>query len=568
MTGDFRVSGAFSSAPGVSNALILSAALLFGPGAAEAQGDGSSTAADAVAPVVLIGLGDSLTHGTMDATNNRLNSLKSFLQRVASSLSTRLPVHFQQPFFDVQEQRIQPFRTPTNLGVDGSDSFSMAGIEYGKRVGSDQNMFSFALLSEQVQPSQFSDDYDKVIYPINLLARRPMSQIGAASWLLGGGASDVGIQNAPVTFWIGNNDSSGAALGLGGKNPEFFPLPLDQIAPELKPELRLLLEVARSLGLASYEPYLQSAIERNLTDVDDFEAQFNSLLDRLALADAESPANTRIMVLTLPYYSAVGYLMDSEDIEYYLRKIDPGYSVPAGFERVAPDGEPIVDYLNGDRISLLTFGLLYTLLSTGHTPQEVNQVLEQDGLVLSEAEAQFVMARIDAFNQVIREAVASRDERFRLVDIGPFLNQALAGDIEIIVNGRRITRKWIRGGAFSFDGVHPGYVGQAVVANFVLGEINAAFGLNAPVYDLSPIQFTDPYVDRDGDGWAAGPGYQPTGINQFLFLFSDPNDGDPAVQAVLPPNVWDFISDILLGELLSNAQIREEARRRGLAGVQ
>ncbi len=567
MTEDLRVNRRPSRAPGsVPGILILSAGLLLGPGGAQAQGDHGARA-DAAGPVVLIGLGDSLTHGTMDATNNWLNTLNAYLQRVASSLSTQLPLHFQQPLYDVHEERIRPFGTPTNLGVDGSDSFSMAGIEYGKRVGSDQNKRSFSLLAERVQPSQLSDDYDKVIYPINLLARRPMSQIGAASWLLEKDVLDQGIGNALVIFWIGNNDSSGAALGLGGKNPELFPLPFDQIATELKPELRLLLQLARSLNLASYEPYLQSAIERSLTDVADFEPQFNSLLDRLAAAGATSAIDTRIMVLTLPYYSAVGYLMDSEDIEYYLRKINPGYSVPAGFKRVAPDGEPIVDYLKGDRISLLTFGLLYTLLSTGHTPLEVNQVLEQDGLVLSEAEAQFVMARIDAFNQVIRDSVAARDDRFQLIDIGQFLNRALAGDLAIIVNGQRLTRKWIRGGAFSFDGVHPGYVGQTAVANFILGEINAAFGLNAPIYDLSPIHLTDPYIDRDGDGWASGPGYQPSGMNQFLFLFSDPNDADPAVQATLPPDVWDLISDILLEELLGNEQIREEARRRGLAGV-
>jgi hypothetical protein len=542
-------------------------ALMFGAQAAQAQSDSGSSAASVVSPVVLIGLGDSLTHGTMDATNNWINSLNAYLQKVANSLSTQVTLHFQQPLYDVQESRVRPFATPTNLGVDGSDSFSMAGIEYGKRVGSGENVISPSLLAEKFRPAELSDDYDKVIYPINLLGRRPMSQIDAASWLLQDGVPGGGIPNALVAFWIGNNDSSGAALGLGGENPEFFPLPFDQIASELKPDLRLLLGVARSLGLASYEPYLQSAVERNLTDIADFESQFNSLLDRLAAADDASPVATDILVLTLPYYSAVGYLMDSEDIEYYLRKIDPGYSVPPGFKRVTPDGEPITDYFQGDRISLLTFGLLYTLLSTGHTPLEVNQVLEQDGLVLSEAEAQFVMARIDAFNQVIRDSVAARDQRFKLIDIGQYLNRALAGDIEIIVNGQRLTRKWMRGGAFSFDGVHPGYVGQTAVANFLLGEINAAFGLSAPIYDLSPIHLTDPYVDHDGDGWSAGPGYQATGMNELLFLFRDPDDADPGTQAALPPNVWDVISDILLEELLTNTQIREEARRRGLAGV-
>jgi hypothetical protein len=63
----------------------------------------------------------------------------------------------------------------------------------------------------------------------------------------------------------------------------------------------------------------------------------------------------------------------------------------------------------------------------------------------------------------------------------------------VVINGRVFNRKWIRGGGFSLDGVHPGYTAQAFVANFLLKQLNEALGLNAPLHDLSEIMAKDPY---------------------------------------------------------------------------
>jgi hypothetical protein len=120
----------------------------------------------------------------------------------------------------------------------------------------------------------------------------------------------------------------------------------------------------------------------------------------------------------------------------------------------------------------------------------------------------------------------------------------------------------------TFDGVHPGYTGQAFIANFALARINEALGLQAPLHDLSPILAADPYVDRDGDGWAPGPGYQASGQTELLFLFKDPHDADPGVQVELPPDVWDLISQILLRELLGLPSVRQAAERLGLSVIQ
>ncbi len=543
--------------------LLGSACLLLAGGSSRPTGAETGTE-----PIALIGLGDSLTHGTMDATNNYINTSHAYLQRVRNALARRVPIVFRQPFFDVDENRIDPTHVPTNLAVDGADSFTLEGLDYYKRAGVDESLPSESLIADKLLPSQFDDKYDKVLYPINLLAGHPITQIGSAEWLLTQGLPAAGVNRAITVYWVGNNDSSTSALGFGGANPMFLPIPAEQLLPVL-PGISLLLQFGAARGVLSFEPYSAASIDRNLTALEDFMAQQERLLSRLTAAGAGGSVDNQIFVLTLAYYSAVGYLFDSEDIEFYLRKVNPAYRVPPSFARVAPFGQPITDPLRGDRISFLTFGLMYALLDTGFPVSFVNQVLEvdghqRDGLVLSEAEVQQIMTRIDGFNATIRALVQAAGPNVHLVDVGPFLSDVLTGRIPLTIGGKTISRKWIRGSAFGFDGVHPDYTGQALIANFVVSRINAEMGLNAPLVSLPEVIAGDPYVDRDGDGWAAGPNYRASGITELLFLFKDPDDSDPTVQVTLPDNVWEVIRNALLRDLLTVPELRPEAERLGL----
>lgn len=555
----------------LAGCFALSLVLSAFPGASAARAAADST-------LVLIGLGDSLTHGTMDGTNNALNTLHAYLQKIAEALGQVTPLTFSQPLFDAQEQRLEPFRVPTNLGVDGADAFSVEGIEYYKRVGVDESFITTDYLCDKLLPRRLQDKYDKVLYPINVLAHQGapppcntpcVSQMDAAIWLLNERVQQAEGGKAAFIFWVGNSDSSTATLGAGGSNPTFLPLPLEQIEPELTPAVRLLFHLGLQDGALSFSPYTQANIERNLTEPQDFVDQYEHLLSRLETAGTLRTGQVELFLLTLPYYSSVGYLFDSEDLEYYLRKLNPAYTVPPTFQRVAPPGGPITDVVKGDRISLLTFGMMYTLLSTGYAVEYVNQVLEingqqRDDLVLSEAEQRYIMARIDGFNATIKSAAAAHGPHVHLVDIGQYVNDALTGKITVVVGDHVLSRKWVRGSSFSFDGVHPGYIGQALVANFVLVRLNEVLGVLAPLYDLAQILPSDPYVDADGDGWAPGPGYQASGLTELLFLFKDPNDADPAVQVQLPPDVWDQISAVFLHELLGIPTLRAKAERLGI----
>jgi hypothetical protein len=541
-----------------------------------AQPSGSVGAAAAATPassasqrVMLVGLGDSLSHGTLNATNNSVNTQNAYLQRVADKLSTVLNLRFTQPLYDFTEKRIQPFIIPTNFAVDGADAFSMEGIEYYKRVGVTESFLSPGLLCDRGFLTAKADDYDKVMYPVNLLAGQTVSQVDAAVWALTQGVKLQRANKALGVLWIGNNDSSLAALGGGGANPQFEPIPFHQVKSELKPGLRYLLRFGENSGDVSFAPYSQASIERNLTDLSDFTIQFDHLLNRLTTETAGSSADIDWLVVTLPYYSSVAYLMDSEDIEFYIQKYIPGYSVPASFKRVAPQGEPITLPLQGDRVALLTFGFMVSLAATGHSAADVNAVLDEggvqrDGLVMSEAEQQFIMARIDGFNAAIQSVSASYGPKVHVVDVGGYLNSALTGNTPIIIGGRQLTRKWSRGGGFSLDGVHPGYTGHSLIANYVLQQANGIFGWSAPTYDLAAVLATDPYVDHDGDGWVAGPNDPSQGITSLLYLLRDGDDADASQEAQIPADVWDRISDILLKELLRVPGVAREAQRVGI----
>jgi hypothetical protein len=526
-------------------------------------------AAGAVERVLLLGIGDSLTHGTMDAANNQVASENAYLQQVANKLAEVTTLRFRQPFYDLAENRLHPFGIPTNLGVDGADIFSIEGLRYHKRAGTATDELSDGFLADKAFPFQLDDDYDKVLYPINLLAGKPVSQIDAAVWQLTQGVRLARSRRAVGILWMGNNDSSGAALGTGG-SPERQPIPFNQIKAELPTGLRLLMRFAEQMGELSFEPYTQASIEGVLTDVADFEAQFNHVLDRLTTETAGSRAEVHWLVLTLPYYSSVGYLIDSEDLEYYLRKYLPSYSVPASFKRVAPAGQPIADATRGDRVALLTFGFMVALARTGHSVAEVNAVLQgpfgrqRDGMVLSEAEQQLIRTRIDGFNAAIKAAAAAHGPNVHVIDAGAVLNAMLTGQEPLVIDGHQVSRKWTRGDSFSLDGVHPGYLGQKFIANILLEEMSALFGWPLTPYDLSEARAADPYVDQDGDGWAVGPPAAAPGFAELLVLLTDPDDDDASVEAAVPEDIWDRIAAILLTQFRQNAVLAREADRLGL----
>jgi hypothetical protein len=328
-----------------------------------------------------------------------------------------------------------------------------------------------------------------------------------------------------------------------------LPIPYEQIKDKLKPGVRYLLWYGMISGELSFTPYLTHIIGNNLTDVGDFEDQFNHLKDRLG-AEANLN-NVEFFLLNFPYYPEVGYLFDKEDLNFYLGK--HSYTINNSKEFGAED-----------RVSLLTFICMYALLLENEI-HGFDDILVNDGLVLSEVEREGIKLRIDEFNRVISGATSGH---VHLIDIGSELNELFTTGLG--VGDKTLSRHWGRGNAFSLDGVHANYTVHAHMANIILSRMNAELGLSAQTYDLPTVLANDPYVDGDGDGWVSGPTYKASGRTRILFLFKDINEGvsgDAVIDSMTPSEVWELISDALLEEIIDIPLIQMEAERIGLIPI-
>ena len=501
--------------------------------------------AAARAKVLLLGVGDSLMQGTMDAANNKANTQKGFMHQVWSKLrKAGRKVLFVQPFLSNAGDRLNPNKIPTNLGVDGEDMFSLVGLEYGKRVGASTNEEGPQFWCDKAEPHLFTDMHDRVLYPINLKAGEDVTQLDALIWHLNNRTAGV---PAIVCFWVGNNDSGLAALGLGGRNPEFLPMPYTQIKSKLGYSLQFLLDYGLNNGEISFSPFSPDNISRNLTYEVDFIAQYDHVM--LRLNSEADLTNVDIFLCTFPYYCDVGYLFDRADLAYYLS--GGGYQVPEF----------------GGRVSLLTFFCMYALQKTGAT-QAMDQILQQEhDLVLSltdSREYQAIKSRIDAFNRI-----AKTQPGVHFIKTGKKLNNLFNRGVN--VDGTKLTRSWGRGGSFSIDGVHPGHTVHAHIANLVLKRMNQKLRIKAPLHDLVPIMKKDPYVDHDGDGWVKGPAGEGTGRTRILYLLRDADgdtgsdpEGKAEIDYLTTNAIWKLVSDALLEEVIDLPAMRAEAERLGL----
>ena len=94
--------------------------------------------------------------------------------------------------------------------------------------------------------------------------------------------------------------------------------------------------------------------------------------------------------------------------------------------------------------------------------------------VLDQAEATLVTNRITAFNNIIKQEAAGRNNRVALVDINATINNLTAAENTLAPPA----------GLYSLDGVHPNPRGQALIANAFIKAINTAFTSTLPPVKL------------------------------------------------------------------------------------
>jgi lysophospholipase L1-like esterase len=289
-------------------------------------------------------------------------------------------------------------------------------------------------------------------HPLNLQLPRPYDNLGVPGARVhdtlnrvtdGGGLHDLilrglgtAVQQAValhptfVTLWIGNNDELGAATS------------------------GIVIE-----GVT-------------LTPAASFEADFR------AIAAALATTNAKLALATLPRVTAIPFVTTIPPVVVNPATQQPvlinGQTVPL----IGPDGPLGAN----DRVLLSAQAELAQgkgiPVALGGTGEPLS-----NSAVLSAGEVAAIQSRADQFNSVIRAVANERGAA--LVDVEAIFDRIVASGYS--AGGVRITKDYLTGGLFSYDGVHPSAFGYGLIAHEFVHAINAKFGSNIPGVNLYRI---------------------------------------------------------------------------------
>ena len=195
-------------------------------------------------------------------------------------------------------------------------------------------------------------------------------------------------------------------------------------------------------------------------------AQYAGLLTATLNALAPSTSSRKVAIFNIPDVTSIPYFTT----------ISPRLD-PTGACRVLGQSGPLAD---GDFV-LLTAGP-YLAAGTGvPAPCGGNGSALPDTTYLLAANAASIQATIDAYNAAI-DTVALRDNVVK-VDFNAVLDRAATTGIAI--QGQVYTNKFLTGGLFGLDGIHPNDLGQGVLCNALIDAVNAKFGARVPRVNLA-----------------------------------------------------------------------------------
>lgn len=100
--------------------------------------------------------------------------------------------------------------------------------------------------------------------------------------------------------------------------------------------------------------------------------------------------------------------------------------------------------------------------------------------ILTVTEISNIQTATSAYNATIKSVAQSKGLAF--VDVNAFLNTTKGG---IVYDGVTLNTQFVKGGAFSLDGVHLNPIGQALLANEFIKAINSTYGSSIPQVDAT-----------------------------------------------------------------------------------
>lgn len=236
-----------------------------------------------------------------------------------------------------------------------------------------------------------------------------------------------------------------------------------------------------------------------LTPIETFRQWFTTLVQ------VSSGSTRRAVVATLPDVTVIPFVTTIPPVV-----VNPATRQPV----LGPNGQPIPligpqgPLAPNDRVLLTATTFLAQGIGIPTAVGGTGRPLP-DNAVLSAAEVATIRARVAAFNNIIREVAGQNGAA--VADINGLLDQAATTGFPVGGN-IVLTNAFLTGGIFSYDGVHPTPLGNAVAANEFIRAINGRFGAGIPPVDLIPFLF--------GPDGSAGATIELPGLSEGTPIFS------------------------------------------------
>jgi lysophospholipase L1-like esterase len=201
-----------------------------------------------------------------------------------------------------------------------------------------------------------------------------------------------------------------------------------------------------------------------ITPIDDFERDYQELLDRLEATGAD------LIVANIPDVTRTAFFLTAEEV-----------AAQTGQE--LSEIGPILGIGSGDLVTIESLPLVQQILSGQMTPPL------PDKAVLDAQEIAIARQTVDEVNRIIADEAYRRN--IPLVNVNFLFRRLQLFGVQ--ANGKYLNTKFL-GGIFSLDGIHPTNTGYAITANQFIRTLNFRYRTHIKKLDINRIAQQDPLV--------------------------------------------------------------------------
>jgi GDSL-like Lipase/Acylhydrolase len=232
-------------------------------------------------------------------------------------------------------------------------------------------------------------------------------------------------------------------------------------------------------AIAGGQPNGNSLYE--ITPIPQFDAAIDTIINELSSNGTKGLVANIPDVADLPFFNTIPYnglILTKAEADSLNLLSPPGISFQEGANPyvVSNQGGSTIRQLKEGELLLSTIKRDSLLCFAKGTPQRPIESTK----VLDTAEMLTIRNAIQAFNSKLRSAAISKGLAF--ADINSFFKSFTKG---FVFNGANYTTAYLKGGAFSLDGIHPNGRGYAIIANEFIRVINSKYGSNLPPVDVN-----------------------------------------------------------------------------------